>query len=193
MCINIAVASVMRFKPVFMRTFLTLFVLVCATACTEDRWGNPVNNSTLAYVPQYMTLSDVRQISVQAARSTQQAGKIYAFGNYLFQSDPEQGIHIIDNTDRKKPVKLAFLKVPFSTEIAIKGKYLYTNNLNDMVVFDLSDVQAPRLVKRMEKMFPTVNQKYPSFTNVSFECPDPAKGLVVKWELKNSTNAQCRR
>ena len=167
-------------------------VCILVASCNPDR-QNFVNSDDAAYVPQYLSVAEVEQISVQAARTTQQAGKIYAFGNYLFQSDAQQGIHIINNTDRKHPVKLAFLKVPFSTEIAIKGNFLYTNNLNDLVVFDISTIETPRLVKRVEKVFPVIDQKYPPYNNIRFECPDPAKGVVVKWELKNSKTAMCRR
>lgn len=177
-----------------MRALIILLLCAFAVSCTPDDNGtDPVSTSPHAYIPQYLATSDVQQITVQTAKATQQAGKIYAFGNYIFQNDLQQGFHIIDNTDRKHPLKLAFLKVPYSTEIAIKGNYLYTNNLNDLVVFDISNIQSPRLVKRVEKVFPAVNQKYPPYNNVSFECPDPSKGTIVKWELKTSIKVFCRR
>ena len=186
------VALVITHKPVHMRTLIVLVLFAFAVSCTPNGSGTGPVTAT-AYIPQYLALADVQQIAVQAAKSTQQPGKIYAFGKYIFQNDLQQGFHIIDNTDRKHPVKLAFLKVPYSTEIAIKGNYLYTNNLNDLVVFDISTIQSPRLVKRVDEVFPVVSQKYPPFSNVTFECPDPAKGIIVKWELKPSTNALCRR
>ena len=177
-----------------MRTPWAMLLLVSALSCTPDRRNaDPAITPVPAYFPLYMSAADLQQRTVQTAKPTQQAGKIYAFGKYIFQNDFQQGFHIIDNTDRKHPVKLSFLKVPYSTEIAIKGNFLYTNNLNDLVVFDISTIQSPRLVKRVEKVFPVVNQKYPSFNNVSFQCPDPTKGMVVKWELKTAAGALCRR
>ncbi|MBE7173663.1 MAG: hypothetical protein INR73_24030 [Williamsia sp.] len=176
-----------------MRTLACLFlVLLSLSSCYEDN-QDPSASPVHAWVPQYMPVADVQQIGIQTAKATQQAGKIYAFGNYLFQNDVQQGFHVINNTDKKHPVKLAFLKVPYSTEIAIRGNFLYTNNLNDLVVIDISNIQSPRVVKRIEKVFPVIDQKFPPVSNAFFQCPDPAKGVVVKWELKPVTGAACRR
>lgn len=171
---------------------LLLLAVFAFSSCYTD-YNDPAKVSTQAWVPQYAAITDVNQIGIQAAKATQQPGKIYAFGNYLYQNDAQQGFHIINNTDRKHPVKLAFLKVPYSTEIAIRGNFLYTNNLNDLVVIDISNIQSPRVVKRIEKVFPSVDQKFPPYSRVHFQCPDPAKGVVVKWELKTITGATCRR
>ena len=171
---------------------ILLLVSIFFSSCFQrNRYG--VDTSAYAYVPQYASPAELHSISIQAAKATQHAGKIYAFGNYLFQNDLLQGFHIIDNTDRKHPSKLAFLKVPYSTEIAIKGNFLYTNNYNDLVVIDLSNLQSPRLVKRVEKVFPAVDQKFPPVTGVLFECPDPSKGIVIQWDWKESKSASCRR
>ena len=174
-----------------MRALILLLVL-CTAACTTRT--DVINTVPApAYVPQYVQTGDVKQIGVQPARSIQQAGKIYAYGKYLFQNDLLLGFHIIDNTNPKLPVKLAFLKVPYSTEIAIRGDFLYTNNFNDLVVFDISNSQSPKLVKRIENVFPVANQDYPPFSNVNFQCPDPRKGAIVKWELQTTADAKCRR
>lgn len=177
-----------------MKTLAMLLLVVFAfSSCYTDNYNDPAKKEVQAWVPQYAAITDVKQIEVQAAKATQQPGKIYAFGNYLFQNEAQQGFHIINNTDRKHPVKLAFLKVPYSAEIAIRGNFLYTNNLNDLVVIDLSNIQSPRVVKRIEKVFPAVDQKFPPYSHAAFQCPDPAKGVVVKWELKTITGAACRR
>lgn len=182
-----------NYKPYCMKTpAMLLALLFFLSSCYEDT-RDPANVSTQAWVPVYAPIADIQQIGIQGVKATQQPGKIYAFGNYLFQNDVQQGFHIINNTDRKHPAKLAFLKVPFSTEIAIRGNFLYTNNLNDLVVIDLSNIQSPRLVKRIEKVFPVVDQKFPPHSYANFVCPDPSKGIVVKWEMKTVQGATCRR
>ncbi len=82
--------------------------------------------------------------------------------------------------NRTSPQKVSFLKLPLSTEIAVKGNYLYANNYKDLVVFDITTPAKPQFVKRVNDVFPLVNQKYPPFTNAFFECPDEAKGVVVR-------------
>ncbi len=175
-----------------MKLLLTLPFLLFLFSCTPEN-TNPPNGQVDAYVPVYASTADVTQISVEAARPITVAGKIYAYGNYIFQNDLNSGIHIIDNTDKTKPQKVSFLKLPLSTEIAVKGNYLYSNNYRDIVVFDISNPAQPKLVKRMSNVFPPVNQKFPPFSNAFFECPDETKGVVIRWELKRITTPKCRR
>lgn len=136
----------------------------------------------------------MNDITNEAPKPTIHPGKIYAYGNYLFQVEENEGIHIIDNSDPQQAHKISFLKVPAASELAIKSNFLYTNNLDDLVVFDLSNINAPHLVKRVENAFPKINQEYPPFSNVYFECVDPSKGVVVGWEEKMVNELpKCRR
>jgi hypothetical protein len=102
-------------------------------------------------------------------------------------------VHIIAEGRSKTAHKIAFLKVPFCSEIAVKDNYLYVNNLNDLLIFDISNVAAPQLVRRLPGAFPHVNQQYPNVSDTYFECPDPDKGIVVRWEEKTLIKPQCRR
>ena len=145
-----------------------------------------------AYVPVYMSAIDKNDLSISTARLTERSGKIYAFGNYIFQNDVNKGIHIIDNTDRLHPQKIAFLNIPYNTEFAVKGNYIYANNGTDLVVVDIRDVMHPAVVKRLADAFPYVNQKYPPQPGY-FVCPDPKKGVVVDWVLQTVKSATCKR
>lgn len=173
-----------------MKSLVISFVTLFLFSCTPEN----LDGFSDVYVPVYALPADVTQISVEIAKPVTQAGKIYAFGNYIFQNDLNTGIHIIDATDKKLPKKVSFLKIPLCTELAVKGNFLYTNNYNDIVVFDISNPAQPQLVKRVSGVFPPVNQKYPPFSNIYFECPEEAKGIVVRWELKSmTTTPKCRR
>jgi hypothetical protein len=175
-----------------LKQLLTPLLLLYLFSCTPDN-ARPVDALMNAYIPVYASTTDVTQISVEAPKPTTEAGKIYAYGNYIFQNDLNTGIHIIDNSDNLKPKKVSFLKLPLSTEIAVKGNYLYANNFRDIVVFDISNPAQPRLVKRVSNVFPPANQQYPPFSNVYFECPDASKGVIVRWEMKTIKTPKCRR
>lgn len=166
-----------------------LFMLF--SSCNPDRGFFLQPRDT--YVPVYASAESVSQIEVEDKKPTIEAGKIYVYENYIFQNELNAGIHIINNTDRKHPVKVAFLKVPMSSEIAVKGHFLYTNNNKDLVIFNISDPGSPHLVKRMADVFPGLSQRYPPFLGVYFECPDPSKGIVIKWEKKDIPEPKCRR
>ena len=156
----------------------------------------PVENDnlqTLAYVPVYASVQASTNISAGPVKATTHAGKIYAYGNYLFQVEQNEGIHVIDNSNVQQAHKIAFINIPGASELAIKSNYLYTNNLNDLVVLDLSTINSPTVVYRVEDAFPLINQAYPPITGAYFECPDPSKGIVVGWEEKLVDHPKCRR
>jgi hypothetical protein len=174
------------------KIYLFLFLVSLLSSCVRDNKNLssfPVN----AWVPIYAQANQIDSILVETVKPTVNAGKIYAYGNYIFQNEAYKGFHIINNSNPATASKIAFLKVPFSTEIAIKGNFLYTNNVSDLVVFNISNINNPVLVKRVKDAFPVIDQKYPSVSNVYFECPDATKGTVVGWELKNIPQPKCRR
>ena len=175
------------------RKLTPVFLSLILFSCTPNDLVDSAPDQTEAYAPVYASTVEVTKISFEAARKTEQAGKIYATRNYIFQNDINKGIHIINNSSVANPEKVGFINLPFSNEIAVKGNFLYSNNLNDLVVFDITDLSKPRLVKRIQNVFPSVNQKYPPQANVLFECPDPKKGVVISWEKKLLSAPKCRR
>ena len=166
--------------------------LLCLGGCTPNDRLESGNDTSKAWVPVYMQPAEMNVISISNARTTEKSGKIYVWGNYIFQNDQNKGIHIIDNSDPANPQKIGFLNIPFNTEFAVRGSYIYANNVNDLVVIDIRDVLHPVIAKRINDAFPYVNQKYPQ-QNGSFVCPDPSKGVVVNWELQEVKSANCRR
>ncbi len=169
-------------------TYLMLLLLAGCVGDPDIRTGE-----VLAYVPVYASAETVGDIGMAPAKATTTAGKIYAYNNYLFQVEQAEGIHFIENANPAQARKIGFLKVPLCTEIAIKGGYLYTNHLDDLVVFNLANMAQPQLVKRLEGAFPQVAQTHPPFSNTYFECADPSKGIVVRWEQKLIKVPACRR
>jgi hypothetical protein len=164
-------------------------ISLCVCSCTPRSYES---DQTQAYVPIYAQPVEVNTISVIAAQTTEKAGKIYAFGNYIFQNDLNKGIHIINNTDQGHPQKVAFLKIPYNTEFAVKGNFIYANNMNDLVVIDIHDLMHAAVVKRIKDAFPYISQSYPPQGGY-FVCPDPSKGIVVDWQLQTVKMPACRR
>jgi hypothetical protein len=173
-----------------MRYYLLLLCLA-GLACGPRNleWTNP----EMTYAPVYASPQVYDSIDVLAPTTTVTAGKIYAYSSYAFQVDQYKGIHIVTDAHLAQAKKVAFLKIPWCTEVAVKGSYLYANNLNDLLVFDIANPQSPQLVKRLANAFPSINQTYPPENGVYFECADPSKGIVVRWERKKVENPKCRR
>ncbi|MFL5811401.1 MAG: hypothetical protein ACJ749_17895 [Flavisolibacter sp.] len=145
------------------------------------------------YVPVYASAQSVTTIANEPLKPTVHAGKIYAYGNYLFQVEQNEGIHVIDNTNPQDPHKISFIKIPACSEMAIRSNFLYTNNMDDLVVFDLNNMNSPQPVSRIKGAFPQLRASYPPFSGVFFECVDPSKGVVVGWEEKLIQSPRCQR
>ena len=175
-----------------MRNITCLVSLLLLLQACDPISGN-FNGQSQAYVPVYAKPENLEAISVQAGKAITKPGKVYVKGNLLLQNDVNTGVHLIDISNPSQPVKLAFLNVPFSTEISIKDNFLYVNNFNDLLVFNISNPSSPSLVKRLEDVFPYHNNEYPPVSNTYFECVDPSKGIVVDWKLATVTDPKCRR
>lgn len=170
-----------------MRKFIPLLLLLAA--CTQ---GSRPPEQIEGWAPIYRSFEAVNSVSMDSARATGTAGKIYAYGNYIFQVDQYQGIHVIDNTNPSQAKKIGFLNIPFCTEISIKNGLLYTNSHTDLLAVDISDIMHPQLRQTLKGAFPSVTQDYPQAFGY-FECVDPSKGIVVGWEKKTLNNPKCHR
>ncbi|GAB2534371.1 hypothetical protein GCM10027189_14290 [Rufibacter soli] len=127
--------------------FLPFFLASCEDEC----------ESTITYVvqePVYMTKAELRSsVKVQAARELRKPGKIYAFGDYLFINEVQEGIHIIDNRNPAAPQILSFIAIAGNVDMAVKDNILYADNYIDLVAIDITNPKEVQLVKRVENVF----------------------------------------
>ncbi len=155
------------------------------------------DKKVMGWRPIYGADSIYKKLTVNnESRPVEKAGKIYVVGNYIFQNDIGKGIHVIDNTDPVHARRVAFWALPGNTELALKGSFLYANNYDDMVVIDITDHSAPRIVKRMADVFATynVNSPYPWQSpeqNGYYECPKQFQdSVIVNW-VADSVHQYC--
>lgn len=136
-----------------------------------------------ASVPVYMSYEDLRAaVKKTEPRALENPGKIYFKDNYIFINEYFKGIHIYDNQDPKNPVEKAFIEIPGNVDIAIKENTLYADSYVDLVALDISDLTNIRETYRIKDVFPySVPPKKIELTD---EWPDPTKGVVVDWKIK---------
>lgn len=162
--------------------------IVSITACKNNGVGN-----VDAYVPVYANTADAKQIVLQSPQPIINGGKIATLGNFVFQVETDKGIHIIDYSNPAVPVKKGFIKNALCRELAIKGNSIYTNNLSDLVVIDISNANAVTVTSRINNAFPDLALQFPPCSDCYFECADPTKGLVIQWNKQKVNNPKCRR
>ena len=169
--------------------FFLIIVLVAFASCTNK----PIEIGTVdAYVPIYESAAAIKTITQTSAQPIINGGKIATKGNLIFQVETGRGLHIIDYSNPAAPVKKSFIRNLTCQELTIKGNYLYTNNGNDLVVLDITDINNVKLGTRLADAFPNLIVDVPPARNVYFVCPDDKKGMVTGWELKKVDNPKCR-
>jgi hypothetical protein len=162
-------------------------------------WGfgkKPIDDPVLAeaYVPVYGIDSTKFSIKTLQPQPVARAGKMYVWGNYLFQVDEFKGVHVINYSDRQNPVKLSFITIRGCTEVAVKGNVLVANNLQDLVSLDVRQPTDVKEVGRIKDAFPgfySHEMNPPPDQSRPALCPDLSKGDVVGWSLEKNVKAGC--
>ena len=172
--------------------YLALLILILLSGCKPEK-NNIPTGTVSGYKPLYSTAADLYLIQNKPARSVTNAGKIYVKDNYIFQNEMGEGVHILNNANPANTVRSGFISIKGSQEIAIKGKYLYSNNFDDLVVVDITDVNNVKEVNRVKNIFYKNNfQLSPPAGSGYFECVDNTKGIVINWVRDSITNPTCR-
>jgi len=145
------------------------------------------------FKPVYIPEAEAKTIKTLPPQDMVIQGKIYIKDHYIFVGDVNLGVHVIDNTDPRTPRKIAFIQIYGNHDISIKDNILYADNLQDLVAVDISDLNNPVEVKRIEGVYELLNQHYPENVNggTYFECVDPSKGIVAGWVPATLTDPDC--
>jgi hypothetical protein len=122
---------------------------------------------------------------ILTVREIQSQGKIFATETAIFISEPNVGIHVIDNSDPANPKKVSFIRVLGNLDMTGKETYLYADSFVDLLVFDISDIYNIQLVKREENVFPY--DPYQTFSGndefIYHENIDKSRGVIIGWLL----------
>jgi len=147
------------------------------------------------FVPQYETTAQLAaKVTVESPKDYAEAGKIVTYQNYIFINKPNEGIHVVDNSNPATPVNLHFINIPGSLDLTIFDDHLYSDMFSALVVFDISDVTLPDLIEdfTVEEVF--YYNPYRTLDNVSrlevgydytqYESIDDSRGIVTGWEVE---------
>jgi hypothetical protein len=166
-----------------MPLMLVVVMLTLMWSCNKEK------NTYVAYVPEYMDFDEFRaSIKATPAKEMKQAGKIYFKDNIIFINEVNEGIHVIDNRNPVRPVKMVFYNIPGNVDMAIRGNTLFADSYIDLVAMDISDIMNPVEVGRMENAFPNVLPlREDSSIPMAWQEFDHTKGVVVGWKKKTYT------
>ncbi|HHD82469.1 MAG TPA: hypothetical protein ENK82_08085 [Campylobacterales bacterium] len=164
----------MNFKT---NTLISLTALLVLQGCVEYR------DDPACAKANYLTFEEFRAkgVEVLPPQEIDKAGKIYVYGDLLFVSEANRGVHVIDNSDKKNPQPKKFLKIPGNLDMAVKDGYLYVDSYMDLVVIDIKDIENIKEVNRKTDTF--TYDPYQSANGESYfygQCDfDTTKGVIV--------------
>lgn len=157
--------------------------LLFLSACGGDPDFAVVEPDT-EFVPILMDRDEMESsIGFVVSKEIETPGKLYTYGSYILLNDRYQGIHIIDNSDRRNPRKVGFFRIPGNLDMAVKAGKMYADNGTDLLVIDLLNPEAPELIHRSREVFPElpppdlrrVPEAFSAFNR-------PENTVIVGWE-----------
>lgn len=141
--------------------------------------------------PVFMSTSTFRnsvKVSAEPHKITK-LGKMCFYNNYLYISEPEKGIHIIDNRNPENPQIVGFIELMGNADLAIRNGMLYADSYIDLVWFDISTPAQPELKGRLDSIFPTALPMTTNEYGIDYaKCyGEGNQGIVVGWTLTEKT------
>lgn len=165
-------------KNLFVLLF-TPVLLIIFYSC-EDK----ITETYTVNTPVYLSYDELRSsVEVKSAQVMEQPGKIYFKDDYIFVNEYQKGIHVIDNSDRTSPQKVAFIDIPGNVDMAIKGAVLYADSYIDLVTIDISDLQNIQEIDRDTNVFPYIIPEYEGYV----EDIDESKGVIIDYTQTTKT------
>lgn len=159
-----------------------LFVLFLLQSCIYG----PDDN--IVYEPLYTPVTQSRSefektLELQEPRQVMNAGKIYIKNDLIYLNEVGEGFHIIDNSDPEDPEPLAFLKIPLSTDLAIRDKTIYVHHAVDLVSLTYS-ISANKLtvLHRERNVFPVLRSP-DGLDGSQYDIPE--NHIVIGYKMKN--------
>lgn len=146
-----------------MKNILILFSVLLTLFSCEDSVTQLVTYKINE--PVLMSRSDFHQ-SVKVGTASHVItgyGKMAYYQGYLYMSEPDKGIHIINNSDPANPQLVGYIELIGNADLAIRNNLLYADSYADLLWFDVSDPSQPVLKGRLDKVFPEV---FPPIVNV---------------------------
>jgi len=137
-----------------------------------------------ANVPIYMSNAEFKAaFKIVEPRDLVNPGKIYFKDSYIFINEMYKGIHIYDNSDPSNPQNISFIELPSNLDIAIADNFLYADSYTDLVVIDISDINNPTEIYRVDSAFPYTVPPYD--TRYPLTDIDEKLGVVIGFEVQD--------
>lgn len=150
-------------------------------------YSEPRYEPETSYAPIIMSRDQLKNsVRFDANQKLENPGKIYLKGSMIYVVEQYEGVHIINNYDRKDPYKLGFIHIPGCVDVAIKGNYMYADNAVDLIAIDLSAMPDIKVTSRTENVFPELVAPDLDYLPYFYSKSNRPEGtVIVAWIPKN--------
>ncbi len=140
-----------------------MYLLYGVAMLMQSCWYYADDDGSVLTDPSYQAYEPVTQsredfeagVKLMPSRPVEYAGKIYIKDNLMYINEKQEGFHVFDNTNPEDPQSLAFISIPNSTDLAIRGEVIYSHHLIDLVAFQyLRNSDELKLLHREQHAFP---------------------------------------
>lgn len=165
-------------KLTFLLLITGLFVLPGCKDYVDEYVTYTVNE------PVFMSASEFRSaVDMEGPKPIEKQGKIVFYDEYLYISQPEKGIHIIDNRNPSYPRNIAFIELLGNADMHVRDNMLYADSYVDLVWFDINDPAKPVLKGRKEEVFPEALPLTENGFGIDYDkFADRGNKVVVGWK-----------
>ncbi|WP_297704998.1 hypothetical protein [uncultured Eudoraea sp.] len=167
------------------KNILTLLLVISFVSCDKKEEGEYADY--LVATPITMSVTDFKNsVDIVAPRPINESGKIYAYEDYIFVNDKYKGVHVIDNSDPSSPQKISFIKIAGNVDISVKGNFLFADSLTDLIVLDISEINAIRIVNRMEDVLRD-NVVWPIADIYEYDGINYQNEILIGWDVQTES------
>jgi hypothetical protein len=172
------------------KLFIAAVLIYTPMGCWVPYEGNsffPTTN-VQGFRPVYGNQSEA-DIRLSYSKPLRNPGKIYLYNNLLLINELNEGIHVYDNSNPSSPQPLYFITMLGNTDMIIKDDVLYADHNGDLKAIRLNGFSSLSLQGSVS--LANWSMGLPPPGGSYFECIDPSKGVVIKWEEANLKNPNC--
>jgi len=168
-------------KYFIMKQLISLSVsILCISAIFTSCIQNKTTRTFKITRPVYKLKQEVYDnIQTQPATSILSGGKMFLKGNYIFLTEKNKGVHIINNANPSSPINESFIPIPGTEDVVVKGNILLADCFIDLLSIDISNPSNIKLVNIAKNVFPERN----TVNGFSID----SNSVIVEWITKDTT------
>lgn len=178
----------MKIKSTFFKFLSLTSLVILMVSC-----GKEIPLKVQGLKPIYIGLSELQNFKQLSPQPIQNSGKSLLYNQYLFLSENNKGIHIIDISDTLNPTKIFFLQILGNKDMSAQDNRLYVDNGPDLLVLDITNINNIQIVNRIKNSFSPSEYAPADFTGY-FECADYSNNKwLIGWQEASLENPKCKK